>query len=451
MVENPFFHRGPIHNPVYFYDRRKEIKQALTWLSKRQSVSVIGPRKIGKTSLLLHLCRQEVMQQYGLGPADVLVYFNWGGLGELGLEELYTLILEEVANRADELGHHICVPARPISFLDFRNALRGMCNSNGGLRVALLLDEFEILSRNQELCEKLFPGLRALAPEFITYVTVSQHPLAKCSKEYSPFFNIFVPLEMGLFDESESRELIAGSLEKAKATFDAQVLDGILELGGGHPFFLQVVGYWALELQATKGSPLGSRDLRILTQTVRSQVEPHFEYYWERLDTQEQYVLAALPFTHGEEVYREQLRVLTNLCLIVKENGRYRYFSPLFRDFVRRQGRVPQEKPKILQAAPFVLVLPPQRVLLREEPLPLSGRLFSLLRYLAEHQGRVVTNEELDRQVLTPPDEREEYKYLGDKRVKAAIRELRKALKDEASCIINKRGVGYVLQVTTEE
>jgi hypothetical protein len=314
--ENPFFHRGPIHNPVYFYDRKKEIKQALMWLSKRQSVSVIGPRKIGKTSLLLHLCRQEVMQQYGLDPADILVYFNCEGLGELGLEDLYALILGEVANRADELGHQISVPARPTSYLDFRNALRGMCNSNKGPRVALLLDEFEILSKNQEMCEKLFPGLRALAQEFIlTYVTVSQHPLAK-RKEYSPFFNIFVPLEMGLFDESESRELIAGSLEKAKATFDAQVLDGILELGGGHPFFLQVVGYWALELQATKGSPLGSRDLRILTQAVRSEVEAHFEYYWKQLGTHEQYVLTALPFTHGEEVYREQLGSLTELCLI---------------------------------------------------------------------------------------------------------------------------------------
>jgi DNA-binding response OmpR family regulator len=118
---------------------------------------------------------------------------------------------------------------------------------------------------------------------------------------------------------------------------------------------------------------------------------------------------------------------------------------------VRRQGNVPKEKPEILQAAPFVLVLPPQRVLLREEPLPLSGRLFSLLRYLAEHQGRVVTNEELDRQVLTPPEEREGYEYLSDERVKAAIRELRRALGDEADFIINKRGVGYMLQIPTEE
>ena len=48
-IENPFFHRGPIRDPEYFYDRHKETRYALRMLSNRQSVSVIGPRKIGKT------------------------------------------------------------------------------------------------------------------------------------------------------------------------------------------------------------------------------------------------------------------------------------------------------------------------------------------------------------------------------------------------------------------
>ena len=359
------------------------------------------------------------------------------------------MILKEVAERAVQMGRHLAIPGHPVSYLDFKDILRGLADSDERLNVVLLLDEFESLSNNRELTSRLYPGLRALAQEsIVTCLTVSQRPLADFSEEYSPFFNIFVPLKMGLFDESENRGLLERYLSRAQATFPPETLNGILELGGGHPFFLQVAAYSALELQRVKGMPLESQDLRILIQTVRSQVEPHFDYYWKHLMPQEQYVLAALPATQSAEAHREQLKVLADLCLIAKEEdtGGYRYLTPLFRDFVRRQ-----KAPDVLQADPFVLVVPLKSALLRERPLPLSPRLFAFLSYLVEHRGRVVSNEELDREVLAPPEERQQYQYMGDDRLKSTIRELRRALGEEANRIVNKWGVGYTLEIPPEE
>jgi len=447
MTENPFFHRGPIRDPAYFYNRKTEIKRALEMLGKGQSVSVIGPRKIGKTSLLFNISCPEVLQQHGLNPTShLVVYFNCEGLGDIKLEEFYTLILEEIATRADQQGVPLANPERPISYLEFERALRKAFDQK--LRLALLLDEFELLGENQDLGTELLSGLRALATKFdIAYLTVSQRPLAAFTDYHSPFFNIFLPLKIRFFNKVESRELIEKSLAKAGAMFSPEAINYILELGGGHPFFLQVAGYWALELQATKGPPLESRDFRILAQTVRSQIESHFEYYWRHLTPQEQYVLATLPFIQSEETYREHLEALACLCLIVKDDGRYRYFSPLFHDFVRRQ-----KVENLLQAGPFVLTLPHQRVLLREEPLSLSTRQFALLSYLMGRQGQVVSNEELDREVIsTSPEEQRKYEYLGDERLKSAIRGLRQALGDEADCIVNKRGVGYMFKLQVED
>jgi DNA-binding winged helix-turn-helix (wHTH) protein len=299
------------------------------------------------------------------------------------------------------------------------------------------------------LGEEFLSGLRALATKFdAAYLTVSQRPLATFTKyHHCPFFNIFLQLKIGLFDESESRDLIEGTLAGVEGIFPPDIVKGILELGGGHPFFLQVVGYWALELQATKGAPLESEDLRILAQTVRGQVESHFEYYWRHLDPREQYVLAALPLVQSEETYREQLEALACLCLIVKEDDQYRCFSPLFQDFVCRQ-----KVNDILQAGPFVLAPLPQRAVLRGKPLSLSTKQFSLLSYLMEHQGQVVSNEELDWRVLSTSSEGEqEYEYLGDERLKSAIKGLRTALGDAADCIVNRRGVGYIFQPSKEE
>ena len=447
MIENPFFHRGPIRDPAYFYNRETEAKRVLKMLSRGQCVSITGPRKIGKTSLLFHLARPDVMRQHGLDPKRYLgVYFNCEGLGHLGLDEFYALILEEIAGQAEQHGHDLGHPDRPISFLEFERVLRKAFDQ--GLRLALLMDEFELLSENPDVAMELLSGLRALATKFdIAYVTSSQRQLAAFTGQHSPFFNIFVLLKMELFSEADSREMIEKSLAKAGAVFPPEAVDCVLELGGRNPFFLQVAGYWALELQVTKGAPLDSKDFHILAQTVRGQVESHFEYYWRHLTPREQYVLAALPVTQSEATYREELEALSCLCLITKEGGRYGYFSPLFRDFVRRQ-----DVKDVLQAGPFVLALPRQRALLRERPLSLSPRQFALLSYFMERQGQVVTNEELDREVIAASsEEQEDYQYFGDERLKSTIRELRKSLGDDADCIVNKRGVGYMLRISADE
>jgi DNA-binding winged helix-turn-helix (wHTH) protein len=448
VIENPFFHRGPIRDPEYLYNRVRETKLALQMLGKRQSVSVTGPRKIGKTSLLFHISRPEVMQQHGLDPAQHLfVYVNCEDLGRLSRDVLYTLLVGEIADRAaQQEGHHIATPEHPISHLEFERAIGKTFRQNKDLKLILLFDEFELLSQNQSLGFEFFSGLRALATRFnIAYLTVSRRPLLTLlhDEDYSPFFNIFVPLKLGLFSKAASRELIEGSLAKAGATLPSTIVDSVLDIGGGHPFFLQVGGYWALELQEIKGAPLETRDIHLLSQSVQGQIESHFAYYWSHLIEREQYVLAALPFTQEEERYREELEMLTSLCLVVEEMGRYHYFSPLFRDFVRRQG-----VKHLFQAGPFVLDLADQRVLQRDEPLSLSTSQYALMAYLMERQGQVVSSEELDREVLWASiEDREKYQYLGDERLKSAIKGLRKALGEDATCIENKRGIGYVFRV----
>ncbi|MGD8967597.1 MAG: ATPase, partial [Anaerolineae bacterium] len=55
LVQNPFFHRGPIHQREYFFNRQREVSQALGLLRNLQNVALVGPRRIGKTSLLFHM------------------------------------------------------------------------------------------------------------------------------------------------------------------------------------------------------------------------------------------------------------------------------------------------------------------------------------------------------------------------------------------------------------
>jgi hypothetical protein len=47
---NPFFHRGPIHDPLYFWNRTEELAQAHHLTQISQSVAVVGPRRTGVRS-----------------------------------------------------------------------------------------------------------------------------------------------------------------------------------------------------------------------------------------------------------------------------------------------------------------------------------------------------------------------------------------------------------------
>jgi uncharacterized protein len=54
---NPFTFGNPIKDPARFYGREADIRQITNRLlsSAHESTSIIGERRIGKTSLLYHL------------------------------------------------------------------------------------------------------------------------------------------------------------------------------------------------------------------------------------------------------------------------------------------------------------------------------------------------------------------------------------------------------------
>ena len=63
---NPYVSRGPVRNAEMFFGRRQELNEITAFLRGNQSISIVGPRKIGKTSLLYHLMRASTRKEYQL-------------------------------------------------------------------------------------------------------------------------------------------------------------------------------------------------------------------------------------------------------------------------------------------------------------------------------------------------------------------------------------------------
>jgi tRNA A-37 threonylcarbamoyl transferase component Bud32 len=356
-MDNPYVFRGPVHEPDMFFGRIHELNEIAAFLRGNQSISVVGPRKIGKTSLMFHLMRQEVWPELGLGEDILFVYLDCEVLGEGGHEEILSQFAGEIGVALDSrdlppepaLERAIDKPSR----LSFEGAIRRL--NRRGLRVVLILDEFERLSTNSHLDVNFFNALRSAAGRYkLAFVTGSARPLIQLtysgkSQEIlsSPFFNIFAPMFLGLMPEEEARELIREPARMTGGAFSSATEDYVYSLVGGHPLALQVACFHALEV--LEDADLDESSQIEIERRAMLELNPHFQYYWLNLLPQEQNTLRQLANATSrastDTTLRGLLRDLVQKCLLVQEEGAYRYPSQAWESFLSSSFVASQSPP----------------------------------------------------------------------------------------------------------
>jgi serine/threonine protein kinase len=287
--------------------------------------------------------RPETWPGLGLNNQNLLVYLDCEVLGEGRHEEIFGQLAVGMAATLEEQG----LPpeaalesaiARP-SRLGFEGAIRKL--NQRGLRVVLILDEFERLSVNPHLDLNFFNALRSAAGRYqLVFLTASARPLIELtysgrSQEIlsSPFFNIFAPLFLGPLEEADARRLIQEPALAEGVAFPPATVDFIYEFVGGHPFALQVACFYAFESPNDRGE---------IERKTGQELAAHFQYYWRNLSPTEQDTLAHIsgPAIRepGDTTLRAVLRDLVQKCLLVYRNGHYQHPSRAWAEFVATQG-----------------------------------------------------------------------------------------------------------------
>lgn len=433
-IENPFFHRGAIRRAEEFHGRKAEVNQILGLFRNGQSVSIIGPRRIGKSSLLLHLCRPQVRQKMNLvAPEALFALVDCQELGGSPPEEVYEAFVTSILDAARRSSLELGSIERAGTY---RSLDRLLNNTHGkGTRVVLLLDEFELLAANERLTPYFFARLRGLTTKYgLAYLTASQRPLFAITADEkilsSPFFNIFVSLALGLFSLEEGRELLNQRLDGTGVRFPEELIDHILFLVGPHPFFLHIAGYHAFQAIVHGQNPLAKpSDYASLDAPIEIEADSHLGYLWHNLTSEERYCLAT---TDGPI---ETLRQLEQQCLLSTDGQGYDYTSEVLRRFVRRQ-----EVAGLIQTGPFVVDEQRHEVRADGKILSLTTSQFDLFVRLSHQAGQVVAGPDLETAVwgdalVDDPD-----------RLKTLIKRLRRAIEPYSNWIVSERGVGYALR-----
>jgi hypothetical protein len=363
MPNNPFTYGNPISDPRRFFGREREIELVFSRLrnAEFESSSLVGERRIGKTSLLHYLADADVRRRYDLNHGThMFVYVDLQMMNqEVTPVRLWQRLLRQMGRVCqDPVVHEAIDEIRQVETID-NFALADLFDivDEKNQYVVFLLDEFEKVTVNPNFGTDFFYGLRSLAIQHhLALVTSSRRELIElCHSEAirsSPFFNIFANINVGLFSEDQALDLIEKSLRLTDVRFEVGMIDTIFRLAGLHPYFLQVACYHAFE---SYKQPLSLLDrARMVGAQLYQEATPHLASYWHTSDEREKIVLTLLALLDRRgraadqrfevsalhEYYVRSDQTLSRLekrGLISEQPEGYRLFSTAFSDWITEE------------------------------------------------------------------------------------------------------------------
>jgi AAA+ ATPase superfamily predicted ATPase len=303
MAANPFTYGNPISNPARFFGRERDIEQVFSRLrnAEFESSSLVGERRVGKTSLLNAIAHPDVRSKHGLDPNQyIFVYVDLEMIDKDATpQKLWQRMLRQMARTCQDIGVKQAIEEiRKEDVID-TFALADLFDSidEKNQHVVFLLDEFENVTANQNFGADFFYGLRSLAIHHnLALVTSSRQELIElCHSDAirsSPFFNIFANINVSLLHADEARQLITRLLESTGITFSEEEVNLICRLAGYHPYFLQAACYFLFEAY-TKNLSSDER-FNYVQKEFRKEADPHLADYWYNSDDHEKIVLTVL-------------------------------------------------------------------------------------------------------------------------------------------------------------
>jgi outer membrane protein assembly factor BamD (BamD/ComL family) len=358
----PFRVGGPIQDPANFVGRREVLQEVSHAMLNLQNISLHGERRTGKTSLLLYLAYPAPSSAIGLPKPHIPVYFNFQEFAEASVVNVWQAMANAIAEQIkqrypdrrtesevflDTMAKFLASSEAPELFgTGLGRALSYLDVS--GLKIHLLLDEFEQTLRNPGLGDSFYDALRSLPTraENISYVIATRTGLAALQPRYnkisSPFFNIFSQITLGPFNEDEAHFLIFSYF--ARAGLDISLAEKLCtespflyDVTGYHPFFLQMLCYHLCASLDNHKWPFGNARQQALRAFEKDSKE-HFEFYWKVSSKEEQELLEKLALGRSVDWdhLRHVVRSLQDRCLIVQAESDWQLVSSAFARWIEQ-------------------------------------------------------------------------------------------------------------------
>jgi hypothetical protein len=351
--ENPYKLRGmiPIDSNMFF-GREREMRRIADMLSGEapQCVSIIGERRIGKSSLANRVF-------HGLRTMDDTagtraVYLDCDLLPDdcLSKDQFFQFLNQKFLEAAVEALAPLTGSRAPVDkdqknlFVDYPS-FKAFIGDTGrkDIKTVIFLDEFEHLpceekkNKHPFADDTFFSNLRAMANDpanrlaFVTLSKTNLKELTHRSIQSSGFWNIFQEKALGLLDPGSISALRRAGFDKAGISLTPGELEKIHYYAGDFPFFNQVVCSFLWEAKINGDEP-GWDDVEV-------ELLPFYEKLWEDRTREEQKLLK-----HLKDKEDMTLKVMKSRGIIIKEGDRCQAFSGYFSSLIEKEFEMRKEK-----------------------------------------------------------------------------------------------------------
>jgi len=374
-LATPYF---PVGGPVPAADlvgREAYLRRLIERLEDGQHVLISGPRRIGKTSIIVEALRRIRRHGGHTAYVDCLGATDIRGLGER-LADAILMNLSGV-ERSFEQAKAIAAGMQPTVKVKYEHvelALQLARETNAqrfdlpqglakrtGKRVVVVLDEFQAAGR---LGPRIFDVMRARfqAHRGVSYAFLgSEQGILEelFSAKGHAFYRFAVPLDLtdagghrfGI-DPDDWLEYLRSKFAARKMTIDDASVDRLLDATGGHPQdTMQVCAALYYLMRDAAARSVTSDFLEVAYEQAMRELERPFALHWTELGSHKYLQQVAKRIAHRAVLYAadaeggavprpEVLRALAALQergLVVRlGRGRYDFVEPMFGEYVRR-------------------------------------------------------------------------------------------------------------------
>ena len=239
---NPYYDHTAVRDPAMFFGREEELSELYEAGHRLQSISIVGQRHIGKSSIFKYMGLPEVQSRFEQRfhyqlCQRIFILIDLRDYLDKKREDFFTSVSEQIFDRARQVAD-IRLPQK--NGADQLSELLEQIEKSK-FHPVLLMDAFDKVTRNPQFDLDFFSFLRSLATRGrVSYITASTLPLHEMSHEQimtSPFFDIFITCKIGPLTQEAATQLINIPAEKAGCNFTPEEVDWILTKLEGTPSF----------------------------------------------------------------------------------------------------------------------------------------------------------------------------------------------------------------------
>lgn len=369
--EIPFKVGRPVTGP-YFVNREEEIEKIEAGVEAGQSLALIAPRKLGKTSVLKEAL-EKLGDDYLVGMVDCMEIADLEELAKGisrevsksdpslldSLKSVWQGSISKVLKKVKKVGGDIA--GILTLFVEFeeekiseRELLKGSLDfieeyaKDKEKRMVFVFDEVSDLYERDGEILKIMRSKMQNHDNASYIISGSQESTMEyiIKAEESPFYLFFTEVKLKPLPPEGLKDFLEERFSKFGVVSDSEAIDQIVELTKGHPGHTQRLALKAYYL-SQESEKLKVQDVNEAFELTLDELSVAFEEKWNKLTRAPLQMKIIKALAKGENPYQaiskekssisNQLKTLTQRGYLRKiEKGKFEFLDPLFKEWVAK-------------------------------------------------------------------------------------------------------------------